>query len=335
MKKSSWYYLLISLCTVSVIEIFQSCLKEADLPTLTTVEVSNIKTQSALLGGNVTDDGGAKVDLRGFCMGSADNPSVSTSETYYCKGGTGNFNRNIYNLTPDTYYHVRAFALNDAGTSYGNEVHFRTKQIITPGVTTSADSLSASFTSIAVGGNIAVFDETPILERGFCLSVRSNPSTTNTVIPCGTGPGRFIKILDQLQPGTHYYMRAYAITIAGITFGNEVQFDSQPFPEIKVSEITSSYVRVEGKLKSNGRYGNSEFFDLIGICYDTSPVPTIKGHNVEMDYIDNEGTLSCSLTDLNPGTLYYIRIFVETLDWYNESYSFIVYGKEITLRTDQ
>jgi len=120
---------LFIICFVAAITTFLSCVKEADLPTVVTDDVIDIETISATFNGLVINDGGAKIDLEGFCFGTAHNPTIDNSAVHYGRGDPGNFTKTVPSLVPDTYYHVRAFAMNSEGTAYGNEVHFRTKPV--------------------------------------------------------------------------------------------------------------------------------------------------------------------------------------------------------------
>ena len=95
------------------------------MPGVTTVAVSNITTSSAACGGNVTSDGGATVTARGVCWGTSSNPTIAGSHTSDGTG-TGTFTSIIPGLNANTIYHVRAYATNIAGTSYGNDVSFTT-----------------------------------------------------------------------------------------------------------------------------------------------------------------------------------------------------------------
>jgi hypothetical protein len=299
-----------------------------------TEEVSNIKTQSAVLGGTVVDDGGAAVDLCGVCWGTADNPAIEGNKKY-CREGTGDFSCLIFDLIPNTYYHVRAFAMNRAGTAYGNEVHFRTKQIIEPEVTTAVDTMSLDIFSITAKGNISCYDETYVIDRGFCWATTPYPTTINNIVRCGEGPGSFEGFLFPLQQGTIYYVRAYAITIAGITFGNEIQFKSATLPEIitaPVTEFSRTTARVECSLK------DSFFYDAAGICYGTTSGPSVPGNSVAFE-TENDGIRSCTLTDLTPGALYYARGYYIITYWcwwidYDCEYTLIIYGNEVSFTTN-
>ena len=321
---------LVLICFVASITTLQSCLKEADLPTLTTTEVSNIKTQSASSGGIVIDNGGAEVHARGVCWGTADKPTIANSKKFNSKG-TRSFDCLLFGLTPDSYYHVRAFATNREGTAYGNEVHFTTKQIIEPEVTTTANTNPTKFT-VTVVGNITSYYETLILERGVCWATKAYPSINNNVVRCGTGSGIFTCDLTQLIPDTLYYIRAYAETIGGITYGNVTQIKPH-FLQITtapVTEFSRTTARISGKLFLTN---DPDLLCGVGICFGTTSGQTIKGNSLTLE-TGNDGTFSCTLTNLTPGTLYYVRAYFYAIDWIDDSLEFIQYGNEVTFTTN-
>ena len=95
------------------------------LATLTTSAVSSLTNISATSGGNITDDGGANITTRGVCYSINTNPTTADNITND-GNGTGSFTSNLSGLTASTTYYVRAYAINSAGTAYGNEVSFTT-----------------------------------------------------------------------------------------------------------------------------------------------------------------------------------------------------------------
>nr|MCR4811574.1 hypothetical protein [Bacteroidales bacterium] len=95
------------------------------LPTVTTSTVSSITSSSATCGGNVTNSGNATVTARGVCWSTSHNPTVSDSHTTD-GSGTGSFTSSITGLSQNTTYYVRAYAINSAGTAYGEERTFTT-----------------------------------------------------------------------------------------------------------------------------------------------------------------------------------------------------------------
>ena len=98
------------------------------IPTVTTTATSSVTATSASSGGNVTSNGGASITARGVCWNTSANPTTANNKTTDGTG-TGSFTSSITGLNPGTPYHVRAYATNSAGTSYGSDVTFTTSTI--------------------------------------------------------------------------------------------------------------------------------------------------------------------------------------------------------------
>jgi hypothetical protein len=95
------------------------------LPTLTTIAIENVTNNSATSGGSITADGGSPVTQRGICWATTQNPTTANN-TAVSGSGTGSFTANLTGLTANTTYYVRAYAINTAGTAYGNQLSFTT-----------------------------------------------------------------------------------------------------------------------------------------------------------------------------------------------------------------
>jgi uncharacterized protein (TIGR02145 family) len=104
--------------------IIYSCIR-AEVPTITTSEVTNIMGTTATCGGTITDDGAMNITANGVCWGVYPNPSTANSKTIeeYVER---QFSSNISGLTGSTTYHVRAYATNSVGTGYGADKSFTT-----------------------------------------------------------------------------------------------------------------------------------------------------------------------------------------------------------------
>lgn len=106
--------------------VFASCEEEEDppvMPTVTTADVIAYPTGTADGGGTVTADGGADVTVRGVCWDAQANPIITNNKTTD-GAGVGAFTSQLTNLAPGFTYHVRAYATNSAGTSYGADKTF-------------------------------------------------------------------------------------------------------------------------------------------------------------------------------------------------------------------
>jgi len=94
-------------------------------PILNTTVVSDITQFSATCGGVIISDGGAPITTKGVCWFTSGNPTTSNFKTSDGTG-TGIFTSNINNLFPGKVYHVRAYAINSEGISYGPDIKFTT-----------------------------------------------------------------------------------------------------------------------------------------------------------------------------------------------------------------
>jgi hypothetical protein len=94
-------------------------------PVLTTDAVTSITATTATCGGNVTDDRGSSITVRGVCWNTITEPTTLGANTSDGTG-TGVFTSSLTNLQPSTTYYVRAYATNGVGTSFGAEVSFTT-----------------------------------------------------------------------------------------------------------------------------------------------------------------------------------------------------------------
>ena len=200
--------------------------KSISLPIVTTAAVTSVTETSAVTGGNVTSDGNASVTERGVVYSTNPNPVITNlSNTIRpCGSGTGEFTYTITGLQANTKYYVRAYAKNDAGTAYGEEISFTTnKQVVLPTVTTTT-ATSVTETSAVTGGNVTSDGNASVTERGVVYATTQNPTTSNTKVTSGTGTGSFSCNLTGLQANTTYYVRAYAINSKGTAYGEEISF---------------------------------------------------------------------------------------------------------------
>ncbi len=103
-----------------------------NIPVVVTSAITQITETSAVAGGTVTSDGAASVIERGVVYSTNSNPVITNlSNTIRpCGSGTGEFTYNITDLQPNTTYYLRAYAKNDVGTAYGEEVTFTTNKLI-------------------------------------------------------------------------------------------------------------------------------------------------------------------------------------------------------------
>ena len=290
-------------------------------PVVSTNIISSITDSSAVCGGNVTNEAAYAVTARGICWSTSQNPTINDNFTVD-SSGLGSFTSLITGLQPNTRYYVRAYATNNSGTAYG----VRRSLITTaknPSVTTSAVS---NITCIAAdcGGTVSSDGISGVTAKGVCWSTSTNPTITDSLTIDGNDVGSFTSHITGLQPGTHYYVRAYATNNAGTVYGTQRQFTTPvATPTITtngVNRISSTSVTCDG----NVSYEGIAAVTARGVCWSTSPNPTLNdNHTVDSSGV---GSFTSLITGLQPFVHYYVRA-------YATNSAGTAYGNEIEFST--
>lgn len=191
-------------------------------PTIVLTAVSSVSGKTATSGGNVTSDGGSTVVTRGVCWDTSPNPttgSAKTSDGY----GKGIFTSDLIDLTPNTIYYLRAYAVNNNGTSYSNQISFTTSKVSLPVVSSSSAS-NISSNSATLGGNVTSDGNDIVSERGVVYATTQNPTLAGNKYPMGSGTGIFSSNITVFSSKTTYYVRAYATNSVGTVYGSQLGF---------------------------------------------------------------------------------------------------------------
>ena len=101
-----------------------SCMKR-EVPVLKTWDVLLVKISSAVSGGTIVDKGSSAVISLGVCWSKYPEPTIQDFKTSEMAGQT-QFSSSLKGLTGGTKYYVRAYAMNNEGIGYGNELTFTT-----------------------------------------------------------------------------------------------------------------------------------------------------------------------------------------------------------------
>ncbi len=116
--------------------------------------MSEITLTTAVSGGKVTSDGGARVTSRGVCWNTSEDPATSDNKTEN-GSDTGSFKSTLTGLNPNWKYFLRAYATNSEGTVYGDQADFTTESGINfnPNLTygTMTDVEGNTYKTIQIG----------------------------------------------------------------------------------------------------------------------------------------------------------------------------------------
>ena len=186
-------------------------------------------------------------------------------------------------------------------------MYFCKEESLVPPVVLTIKTTQITTVSAVSGGNIASEGDSPVTERGVCWDTVTGPTTDNYKTTDGRGQGIFESNLSDLQPGTIYYLKAYAKNKAGITYGFETSFSTIAVTPVlttaDITDITTNGATSGGVISSDGGY------EIIakGVCWDTLNNPTINDpHTVDGTGTD---TFESCLTGLLPDKHYFVRSY--------------------------
>ncbi len=293
------------------------------LPVSLTDTITDITYTSAVCKGLVVADSGLMVTRRGICWSLTPNPLVADNADTIGKG-LGAYEIKIDALNPGLTYYIRAFAVNDSGTSYGVQKSFLTVAL-TPPVLTTTQVKNIGTTTTESGGNITSDGGSPVTSRGVCWGILPVPTISNSNTNDGAGIGSFNSVLSNLTPNTPYYVRAYATNALGTSYGEQLSFNTIPIviPTITTSDIINITINTAGSggnITSDG--GGS--ITRRGVCWSVNPNPTTANNST------NDGTASgiytSDITGLINNTTYYVRA-------YATNSAGTAYGNELSFKT--
>ncbi|MGY5356017.1 hypothetical protein [Wenyingzhuangia sp. IMCC45467] len=178
-----------------------------------------------------------------------------------------------------------------------------------------------------IWGEVTHHGGASVTERGVCYSTTPSPTYEgDKETPILLKASGIFKVnLSNLQGGTTYYARAYAVNSKGVNYGNQVSFTtlSPAFPlvhihNVKVAAAHDLFIQVqleEGDLEIKEQ----------GVVYATKTRPSISDQqliheSVSQSYLQR-------MTKLIPQTMYYIRPYVITV---NDD---VLYGEEVSMQT--
>lgn len=284
----------------------------AIFPVVTTDSIIRITATTAYAHGNLINNGNDPGASVGFCFNTFPNPAITDTSVYAYVYGTGSFNTNISGLNPNTVYYVRAYSTNVKGTSYGSQKQFTTGNDTLPTLTTDS-IVRITATSVYAYGNIINNGNDPGASSGFCFSASSNPtitdSTVNAYIYYYNGSGSFSTTINDLNPNTTYYVRAYSTNATGTSYGSQKQFTTgiATLPVVRtdsVNTITNNSAYGYGNVLNKGNDPNTS----AGFCFGTSANPVISD-STAISSIYNDGAIYPTMYGLNPNTTYYVRAY--------------------------
>ncbi len=190
-------------------------------PELSSVSVYDIGITKASFSSRIKSSGNSTVTDCGFCYSKSAQPTIADSRVSYGMA-TGSFGKTVTGLSENTTYYVRAYAVNDAGVGYSEEVIFNTLEVTVPSVSVVSMG-TISNTQVDFEAQVIDLGNGSLVDAGFVYSTDPYPTLDSYKIACGNVVN-FKATANGLTPETTYYVRAYATNEKGTNYGEEVSF---------------------------------------------------------------------------------------------------------------
>lgn len=244
------------------------------LPQVETAPITEITATSAKCGGNVTNEGDGAVIARGVCWSTSKNPSLS--DRYTIDGnGPGEFVSQLINLATGKTYHVRAYATNDIGTSYGKDLEF-TPHHQQLGVNFN-EIIEITAISAKCFATVTGDDGLGLTSKGFCWNTAGSPTLSDAHTDEGVKLEAYSSVIAPLESNTKYYVRPYVQNTNGVFYGEQKEFTTKVLPEgavkglFSISETEQVYFS-KGNLQHQASTGTWRFaerqYDFVGGIYE-------------------------------------------------------------------
>ncbi len=250
------------------------------LPIVTYQNHSDLTSSSMTVSGKVLSHGGETVSEVGLMYALSDDLDAAVKVEMDYSGDVFSFT--LQSLTRATDYYIWPYAVNSAGTSYGDMVVITTLPVLP--VVTTMDVTDIMDNSARCGGVVLDDGGREIISKGIVWGRSFNP-TIELHAKTDEGPGvsEYISNLTDLRSGTAYYVRAYAVTEVGVSYGEQKhlltpgEIESIVLPSANSFIITESgtYSFTTTKGNSSETIGDAASAEVLWETFGTSQTPNV------------------------------------------------------------
>ncbi|MEQ8909457.1 MAG: hypothetical protein RIC95_09720 [Vicingaceae bacterium] len=204
------------------------------VPLLQTNAVFNITHSSGRLSGTVLYDGNRPILERGFVVTEMPNPNPNLDSNFraFAPGlGTGTYYTNLTILPSKSTFYIRAYAKNDLGVGFGNEVQFTTIDTTASPTVLTLIAINITQSSAYCGLDVVDNNNSAVSEGGLVYSTSPNPTLADSKVMVqniNPGPDSYGLAIPNLQANTTYYYKGYATNGFGTNYGQQREFKTNP-----------------------------------------------------------------------------------------------------------
>ncbi len=201
------------------------------LPTVTTNEATNITSISITLNGTVNPNNLSTTVMFEYGMSTSYGNQISATPSPVNGAATIAVSSRLTGLLPNTSYHYRVVATNNAGRTEGANRSFTTTESgSAPAVVTSAAThVTTASATLNAMVNPNGLSATVKFQYGVTTSYGSEVAAMPSPVT-GTDTVSVSAVVTSLAPNTLYHYRAVGTNSVGTTNGAEMTFTTSPIP---------------------------------------------------------------------------------------------------------
>ena len=278
---------------------------------LKTLEAKSITHESAVVSGEVVNDGKNEIIEKGIVYATFAEPDryddrvAAEGEEFTCT---------LTGLAKMTTYHARAYVKTATGKYfYGNDITFTTTEHVTEPTVTTGQTEEVTHESLTIGGQVVSTGGTTVTEYGHVVGTDAEVtyltcSKKSTFGPTDA-PLEFTSELSGLDANTTYHVRAYATNAMGTVYGEAVSFTTEMTPMLVSDPVleTLSWKSVTVSATLSQTDGHTvDYKGFILSKYDAEE--TVD------DYYFADGDFETTITGLEGDTKYKVIAFVKTVE---------------------
>ncbi len=235
------------------------------VPKVTTGVVTGIQHNRATASATLDALGEvSQIAQHGHVWSTDPNPTTADFKTQLgATSALGSYTSTLSGLQPNTKYYVRAYAINDVGTSFGEQQTFTTPY---GSIALSVAVTDAKYNEAVIKGTLTETGGHAIVERGICWSASTTPTVADNTLIAATTAAEVSLSMTGLAQKTTYYVCAYVRVGNGETFYSQVltfttPAKDEPFVKDDFGEDENWSAEVDGsgaEIEKGDDFGSDE-----------------------------------------------------------------------------
>lgn len=282
------------------------------IPIVDSLHINKITQTSISVSSELIDDLGFSISKMGICYSTDSEPDIN-SNTIISDSTQGKFDIQIKDLTYNTRYYLRCFAINEQGIGYSQTTTIKTSAGLPKVYTENVFNQSNSTSAVHAFGVVGSDGGMPIKQVGFCWNKTGNPTLNDDyMIMTIQNKKYFAGIIENLERNTLYHFRPFATTDYGTAYDDSDTVRTQNgLAQHYIAEpmnVTSSTAKIYCSISNNG----STILNY-GLYYSKNPEAITNDNAINFEG-SNTGAeaINYEITGLEENTLYYVKTYATT-----------------------